>query len=133
MTKPKWSEIQEFGEWLESRGFGSDRDRDRTRFTKGKDGVSLEFWISECANGSFKCLNAQIQLNFVDTWYRNPVIARTFSFLPCKTLSREFVTMYEQQHRMVELETESFFTKVNNLVAEKNNEIKEINRGTKNA
>ena len=130
MAKPKWSEIQEFGEWLESRGFGSDRDR--TRFTKGKDGVSLEFWISECANGSFKCLNAHIQLNFVDTWYRNPVIARTFSFLPCKTLSREFVMMCEQQHRMVELETESFFTKVANLVAEKNNEIKEINRGAKN-
>ena len=40
--------------------------------------------------------------------------------------------MCEQQHRMVELETEAFFTKVNNLVAEKNNEIKEINRGTKN-
>jgi hypothetical protein len=41
--------------------------------------------------------------------------------------------MCEQQHRMVELETESFFTKVVNLVAEKNNEIKEINRGAKNA
>jgi hypothetical protein len=131
MAKPKWSEIQEFGKWLESRGFGTDRDR--TRFTKGKDGVCLEFWISECANGSFKSLNAQIQMNFVDTWYRNPVIARTFSFLPCKTLSREFVMMCEQQHRMVELETESFFTKVANLVAEKNNEIKEINRGAKNA
>ena len=131
MTKPKWSEIHEFGEWLESRGF--ETDRDRTRFTKGKDGVRLEFWISECANGSFKSLNAQIQLNFVDTWYRNPVIARTFNFLPCKTLSREFVMMCEQQHRMVELETESFFTKVNNMVAEKNNEIKEINRGAKNA
>ena len=131
MAKPTWSEIQEFGKWLESRGFGTDRDR--TRFTKGKDGVCLEFWISECANGSFKSLNAQIQLNFVDTWYRNPVIARTFNFLPCKTLSREFVMMCEQQHRMVELETETFFTKVANLVAEKNNEIKEINRGAKNA
>ena len=131
MAKPTWSEIREFGEWLESRGFGTDRDR--TRFTKGKDGVCLEFWISECANGSFKCLNAQIQLNFVDTWYRNPVIARTFTFLPSKTLSREFVMMCEHQLRMVELETESFFTKVNNLVAEKNNEIKEINRGAKNA
>ena len=131
MAKPTWSEIQKFGDWLTACGF--ETDRDRRRFTKGKDGVCLEFWISECANGSFKCLNAQIQLNFVDTWYRNPVIARTFSFLPCKTLSREFVTMCEQQHRMVELETESFFTKVNNLVAEKNNEIKEINRGTKNA
>lgn len=131
MAKPTWSEIQEFGEWMETRGF--ETDRDRTRFTKGKECVCLEFWISECANGSFKCLNAQIQLNFVDTWYRNPVIARTFNFLPCKTLSREFVMMCEQQHRMVELETESFFTKVANLVAEKNNEIKEINRGTKNA
>lgn len=127
MAKPTWSEIQEFGKWLESRGFGSDRDR--TRFTKGKDGVCLEFWISECANGSFKCLNAQIQLNFVDTWYRNPGITRTFTFLPCKTLSREFVMMREHQQRMVELETESFFTKVNNLVAEKTNEIKKINRG----
>ena len=131
MEKPKWSEIQEFGEWLVTRGFVTDRDR--TRFTKGKDGVCLEFWISECANGSFKSLNAQIQLNFVDTWCRGPVIARTFNFLPCKTLSREFVMMCEQQHRMVELETESFFTKVANLVAEKNNEIKEINRGAKNA
>ena len=131
MAKPKWSEIRDFGEWLVTRGFVTDRDR--TRFTKGKDGVCLEFWISECANGSFKSLNAQIQLNFVDTWYRNPVIARTFNFLPCKTLSREFVMMCEQQHRMVELETESFFTKVANLVAEKNNEIKEINRGAKNA
>lgn len=131
MAKPKWSEIQEFGEWMESRGFGSDRDR--TRFSKGKDGACLEFWISECTNGSFKCLNAQIRLNFVDIWCRSPVIARTFSFIPCKTLSREFVMMCEQQHRMVELETESFFTKVANLVAEKNNEIKEINRGAKNA
>ncbi len=131
MAKPTWSEIQEFGVWMESRGFGTDRDR--TRFTKGKDGVCLEFWIGECANGSFKCLNAQIQLNFVETWYRNPVISRTFSFLPCKTLSREFVTMCEERLRMVELETESFFTKVGNLVAEKNNEIKEINRGAKNA
>ena len=41
--------------------------------------------------------------------------------------------MCEHQHRMVELENESFFTKVNNMVAEKNNEIKEINRGAKNA
>lgn len=41
--------------------------------------------------------------------------------------------MCEQQHCMVELETESFFTKVANLVAEKNNEIKEINRGARNA
>ena len=131
MTKPTWSEIREFGDWLESRGFGTDRDR--KQFTKGKDGVCLEFWISECANGSFKCLNAQIQMNFVDTWYRNPVIARAFSFLPCKTLSREFVMMCEQQLRMVELETESFFTKVHNLVAEKNNEIKKINLGAKNA
>lgn len=131
MAKPKWSEIQDFGEWLVTRGF--ETDRDRTRFTKGKDGVCLEFWISECANGSFKCLNAQIQLNFVDTWYRNPGIARTFTFLPCKTLSHEFVLMCEHQHRMVELETESFFTKVNNMVAEKTNEIKEINRGAKNA
>ena len=131
MAKPTWSEIQEFGKWLESRGFGTDRDR--TQFTKGKDGVCLEFWISECANGSFKCLNAQFQLNFVDTWCRNPLIARTFSFLPCKTLSREFVMMCEQQLRMVELETESFFMKVHNLVAEKNNEIKKINLGAMNA
>lgn len=131
MAKPTWSEIREFREWMESRGFESDRDR--MRFTKDKDGIRLEICISECANGSFKCLNAQIQLNFVETWYRNPVIVRTFTFLPCKTLSHEFVTMCEQQHRMVELETESFFTKVNNLVAEKNNEIKEINRGEKNA
>jgi len=131
MAKPKWSEIQDFEEWLVTRGF--ETDRDRTRFTKGKDGVCLKFWISECANGSFKSLNAQIQLNFVETWYSNPAIARTFTFLPCKTLSREFVMMCEQQHRMVELETESFFTKVANLVAEKNNEIKEINRGAKNA
>lgn len=131
MTKPTWSEIREFGEWMESRGFGADRDR--TRFTQGKDDVCLEFWISECANGSFKCLNAQIRLNFVDTWCRNPVIARTFSFIPCKTLSHEFVTMCEQQYRMVELETESFFTKVNNLVSEKNGEIREINREAKNA
>lgn len=131
MAKPKWSEIQDFEEWLVTRGF--ETDRDRTRFTKGKDGVCLKFWISECANGSFKSLNAQIQLNFVDTWYSNPVIARTFNFLPCKTMSREFVMMCEQQHRMVELETESFFTKVANLVAEKNDEIKEITRGARNA
>ena len=131
MAKPTWSEIQDFGEWLVTRGF--ETDRDRTRFTKGKEGVCLEFWISKCANGSFKCLNAQIRLNFVDTWYRNPVIVRALNFLPCKTLSREFVMMCEQQHRMVELETESFFTKVANLVAEKNNEIKEINRGARNA
>lgn len=131
MSKPTWSEIREFGEWMESHGFRADRDR--TRFTKGKDGVCLELWISECANGSFKCLNAQIWLNFVDTWCRNPVIARTFPFLPCKTLSHEFVTMCEQRYRMVELETESFFTKVNNLVSEKNGEIREINREAKNA
>ena len=131
MAKPTYSEIRDFGDWLETRGF--ETDRDRIRFTKGKDGVCLEFWISECANGSFKCLNAQIQLNFVDTWYRNPVITRTFNFLPCKTLSHEFVTMCEHQRRMIELETESFFTKVNNLVAEKITEIKEINRGSKNA
>ena len=131
MTKPTWTEIQEFGKWMESRGF--ETDRDRTQFNKGNDGVCLEFWISACANGSFKCLNAQIKLKFVETWCRSPVIARTFSFIPCKTLSREFVMMCEQQHRMVELETESFFTKVANLVAEKNNEIKEINRGARNA
>jgi hypothetical protein len=131
MAKPTWSEIRKFGEWLESRGF--ETDRDRMRFTKGKDGVCLEICISKCANGSFKCLSAQIQLTFVDAWSSNPVIARTFPFLPCKTLSREFVMMCEQQHRMVEPETEAFFTKVNNLVAEKNNEIKEINRGAKNA
>ena len=131
MAKPKWSEIQDFGEWMETRGF--ETDSDRTRFTKGTDVVCLEVWISEFANGSFKSLNAQIRLNFVDTWYRNPVIVRALNFLPCKTLSREFVMMCEQQHRMVELETESFFTKVANLAAEKNNEIKEINRGAKNA
>lgn len=131
MAKPTWSEIRDFEEWLITRGF--ETDRDRTRFTKGKEGVCLEFWISKCANGSFKCLNAQIQLKFVETWCRSQVISRTFSFIPCKTLSREFVMMCEQQHRMVELETESFFTKVDNLVAEKNNEIKEINRGARNA
>ena len=131
MAKPTWSEIQEFGAWMETHGF--ETDRDRTRFNKGNDGVCLEFWISKCANGSFKCLNAQIKLTFVETWCRSPIIARTFSFIPCKTLSREFVMMCEQQHRMVELETESFFTKVDNLVAEKNNEIKEINRGARNA
>ena len=131
MAKPTWSEIQEFGAWMETHGF--ETDRDRTRFNKGNDGVCLEFWISKCANGSFKCLNAQIKLTFVETWCRSPIIARTFSFIPCKTLSREFVMMCEQQHRMVELETESFFTKVANLVAEKNNEIKKINRGAKNA
>jgi hypothetical protein len=32
MAKPKWSEIQEFGEWLVTRGF--ETDSDRTRFTK---------------------------------------------------------------------------------------------------
>ena len=131
MAKPTWSEIQEFGAWMETHGF--ETDRDCTRFNKGNDGVCLEFWISECAYGSFKSLNAQIKLKFVETWCRSPVIARTFSFIPCKTLSREFVMMCEQQHRMAELETETFFTKVNNLVAEKTNEIKEINRGTKNA
>ena len=131
MAKPTWTELNEFRDWMEK--FGYETDRNRMRFTKGKDDVRLEVWISECTNGSFKCLNAQIQLNFVDTWYRNPVIARTFTFLPCKTLSHEFVTMCEHQRRMIELETESFFTKVHNLVAEKTNEIKEINRGAKNA
>lgn len=131
MTKPTHSEIREFGNWLETRGF--ETDRDRTHFTKGKDGIRLELCIRECNNGSFKCLDAQIRLNFVNIWGHNTAIVSTFSFLPCKTLSREFVTMCEQQHRMVELETESFFAKVASLVAEKNNEIKEINRGAKNA
>lgn len=129
MQKPTYSEIREFGNWLETCGF--ETDRNRTHFTKEKGGIRLELCIRECNNGSFKCLDAQIQLKFVDTWY--PVTHGTFSFLPCKTLSREFVTMCEQQYHMVELETESFFAKVNNLVAEKNNEIKEINRGTNNA
>lgn len=129
MQKPTYSEIREFGNWLETCGF--ETDRDRTHFTKEKGGICLELCIRECVNGSFKCLDAQIRLNFVDIGY--PVNTRTFSFLPCKTLSREFVTMCEQQYRMVELETESFFAKVASLVAEKNNEIKEINRGTNNA
>ena len=131
MAKPTWKEIGEFRDWMETSGY--ETDRDRNHFKKGKDGVSLEFWLSGCVDGSFKCLNAQVQLNFVDTWYHNPVISRTLTFLPCKTLSHEFVTMCEHQHRMIELETETFFTKVHNLVAEKNNEIKEINRGAKNA
>lgn len=126
MAKPTYSEIREFGNWLETCGF--ETDRDRTHFTKEKGGICLELCIRECVNGSFKCLDAQIQLKFIDVWSRNSVFARTFSFLPCKTLSREFVTMCEQQYRMVELETESFFAKVASLVAEKNSEIKEINR-----
>ena len=131
MAKPTWTEINEFRDWMETRGYNTDRDR--MRFTKDKDGIRLEICISECANGSFKCLSAQIQLNFVDTWSRNPVIARNFNFFPCKTLSHEFVTMCEFQHRMIEMETESFFIKVHNLVAEKNKDIKEINRGAKDA
>jgi hypothetical protein len=131
MAKPTWAEISEFKDWMVERGY--ETDRDRTRFKKGKDGIALEFWIGEGPNGSFKCLNAQVQLNFVDTWFHTAGIFRTGAFMPCKTLSHEYVLMCELQHRKIELETESFFAKANNLIAETTDEIKKINRGAQNA
>jgi hypothetical protein len=131
MNKPTYGEIKDFKDWLISCGY--ETDRDRNHFTKTDNGVELEFWMSACTNNTFKCLNARITLLFSETWFRHPNIFRSMAFTPCKTLSHDYVLMCEQQFRLTVLETASFFKKLSNLVHEKDKEIKEINKGARNA
>ena len=126
MKKPSYSEINEFKNYLVSHGY--ETDRDRTRFTRKGDGVTLELWISGCTDGSFKALNARITLNFMNSWHNTGSFYTHVDFLPCKALSHSYVVMCELEHRKVELDVESFFSHTRNMVIERDKEVKEINK-----
>ena len=126
MKKPTYAEINEFKNYLESHGY--ETDRDRTRFTRKGDGVTLELWISGCTDGSFKALNARIELTFMNCWHNTGSFYTHIDFLPCKALSHSYVTMCELERREIELEVESFFNHTNNKVRKHDKEIKDINK-----
>ena len=126
MIKPTYGEIKDFKDWLIASGY--ETDRDQRRFTKTEYGVSLEFTISKCNDDSFKHLNATISLKFVEPWGKYEAIFRNGDFMSCRALSHEYVSMCEYQAHAMAQEVESFFFKMHNLIAIKNQEIKEINR-----
>lgn len=131
MKKPSYSEINDFKNYLISHGY--ETDRDRTRFTRKGNGVTLDLWISGCTDGSFKALNARITLNFMNCWHNTGSFYTHIDFLPCKALSHSYVIMCELEHRKVELEVETFFIHTNNMVRKCDTEVKEINKAAMEA
>lgn len=107
-----WSELREFAEVLEAKGFK--RDRDLTELELRLDLVIVKIYIDRKAKGDFKQIRGSIRLNFVDIGVTR--IPRVFEAKPFKGLSTAYVDECITAAQTIQTNVTRAFADAGNLV-----------------